>query len=46
MQIFSDFSENMENLKKLKMGLNDGILDFEGRSPVRSFLNLSNKTNP
>ena len=36
MQIFSDFSENMENLKKLKMGLNDGILDFEGRSPVRS----------
>jgi len=36
MQKFSDFSENMKILKKWKMGLNDGILDFEGRSPVRS----------
>jgi len=27
----------MKNLKrKRKMGLNDGILDFEGRSPIRS----------
>jgi len=33
MQIFSDFSWEYE---KLKMGLNDGILDFEGRSPIRS----------
>jgi len=36
MQIFSDFSENMKNKKKLKMGLNNGILDFEGQSFVRS----------
>ena len=37
MQIFSNFSENMKNLKKKwKMGLNDGILDFEGRNPTRS----------
>jgi len=35
MQIFSDFSENKKNFKKWKMGLNDGILDFEGQSPVR-----------
>jgi hypothetical protein len=35
-QLFSDFSENMKNFKKKKFGLNDGILDFEGRSPVRS----------
>jgi len=26
----------MKNSIKLKMGPNDGILDFEGRSPVRS----------
>jgi len=36
MQIFLDFSENIKNFKKWKMGLNDGILDFEGRNPIRS----------
>ena len=34
MQKFSNFS--MKNKKKWKMGLNDEILDFEGRSFVRS----------
>jgi len=29
MQIISDFSENIKNFK---IGLNDGILNFEGRS--------------
>jgi len=33
MQMFSDFSKNMKSKKNLKIGLNDEILDFEGRSP-------------
>jgi len=33
MQIFSDFSENMKK-KNEKMGLNNEILDFEGRTPI------------
>jgi len=36
MQIFSDFYENMKNFKKWKIGLNDEILDFEGRGPIKS----------
>jgi len=34
MQIFLDFSENMKSKKSKKMGLNNEILDFEGRSPI------------
>ena len=32
LQFFSDFSENVKDLNKIKMSLNDRILDFEGRS--------------
>jgi len=35
------FFENMKNKKNKKMGLNDKILDFEGRSPARSFFYMS-----
>jgi len=31
-----DFFENMKKFKKWKIGLNDGILDFEERNPTRS----------
>jgi len=34
----------MKNFKKLKTGLNDEILDFEGRSPVRTTNNEKNES--
>jgi len=37
MQKISDF---LENMKKLKMGLNDWILDFEGAKSIRESCSL------